>query len=87
MDNNYICAHLIKWAELLYGSGRKGFARVENDLFVFGNRKKTNTVTREFALYIVAGKIASPTINEEDVPSKKKIKRSRIKKIKRSRTR
>jgi len=68
MNDNYIIRHLIIWSELLYGKDAKCFAETvkrknkkgkKTKYYIFGSEKLDikNTISKEFALYLVASKL------------------------------
>ena len=55
MDSDYICVRLKKLASLLYGEKDKPYAKEKKGIFVFGNDKNKNKVTKSIAMYLITG--------------------------------
>lgn len=70
MDHKYICNHLMKLSELFYGK-KKCYAKHKGGMYIFGNKKTKNIISRQAAIYLCIG--------QEPKKKKKSITRKRTK--------
>ena len=61
MDDEYILAKLLKWAEIFYGkrNSKYCFSKKKDDYYLFGFKKRTdkkvNRITKALAIYLCVG--------------------------------